>query len=342
MLTTVLFRFDASNTIGLGHAYRCMALIEYLLIHRNVQSIVIARLLPVFLKEKLALFNVQVEMIGDNENELLAIEKLITIYKSQVLILDGYQFDDDYRKSLLVLDVKVICFDDTNSLEKLYCDVVINALPSAHLIGYEKSAREAVHLLGLNYSIVREEFIDSHKKAYSQREKLLINFGGSDVANLTIPLIQLLSENNNFNETKNIIVVTGGAFHQVDKVRYLCEQFGYQHIHNCTEMAVLMAQCKMAICAPGSMVYELSYCGIPSILLTIADNQKLSATAHQSFGWCYVLDGLKKNSVHQAVAYLNELWGNQAKREKMSSIATSINDGLGVKRIINKIEEIIE
>jgi spore coat polysaccharide biosynthesis predicted glycosyltransferase SpsG len=106
-------------------------------------------------------------------------------------------------------------------------------------------------------------------------------------------------------------------------------------------MASLLAECKMAICAPGSMVYELSYCAVPTLFLTVADNQKVSAQAHQKMGWCRVMDGLTSQNSVVAVELLIKLWNDKKQLLVMSNIAKNINDGQGVKRIIIKLEEII-
>lgn len=338
---TYLFRFDASTQIGLGHAYRCLALIEYLALHRATQCLIIVKQLPEYLHHKLAEFSATVVTLNDSEDELTAIEQLSKQYCSQLLILDGYQFDQHYRRSLAEMGLKIICFDDTNSFEKLYCDGLINALPFASALGYQHTAPNASLLLGLQYSILREEFMGSYQPPFMQRTKLLINFGGSDPAHLTLPIIQLLLSCPQVIKPEDLLVITGGAYLQQDKVSHLCQQAGVEHIHHCQNMAEQLSKCKMAICAPGSMVYELSYCAVPTIFLTIADNQLLSAQAHQKIGWCKVLDGLTKNSVALAIEQLMALWDDPKALLTMSTIAKSINDGQGVARIIAKIEEMI-
>ena len=338
---TYLFRFDASTQIGLGHAYRCLALIEYLALHRATQCLIIVKQLPEYLHHKLAEFSATVVTLNDSENEITEIEKLSQKYRSQLLILDGYQFDQCYRQSLAEMKLKIICFDDTNPFEKLYCDGVINALPFASTLGYQNSAPNASLLLGLQYSILREEFIRTYQIPFGQRTKLLVNFGGSDPANLTRPIIELLASYQDVIKPEDLLVVTGSAYLQFEKVNDFCLQAGIEHIHNCQNMAEQLSKCKMAVCAPGSMVYELSYCAVPTIFLTIADNQRLSALAHQNIGWCKVLDGLRENSVELATELLVSLWQDRNTLLGMSSIAKNVNDGQGVARIIDKIEEII-
>jgi len=294
--------------------------------------------LPDYLLEKLSTFNATVITLTMAEDELSAIEKLSKQYVSRTLVLDGYQFNEVYRKNLANLGLEIICFDDINSIEYLHCDMLINALPLASQIGYQVTSPNSVHLLGLDYSIIRHEFIMAPKAAFAERKKLLINFGGSDTANLTIPLVRLLAKSPTLVAVSDVVVVTGGAYQNSDEVSEICNKVGFEYIHNCSNMALLLTQCRMAICAPGSMVYELAYCGVPSLFLTVADNQLLSAQAHQELGWCKVIDGLQDNCNKLAIEYLAELWDKQKQLQIMSTKAEQLVDGQGVKRIIDKIE----
>lgn len=336
----IIFRFDASTEIGLGHAYRCLALIEYLENICTLECIVVARELPEYLQKKLNDFNSQVFFL-EGQDDLDFIRKLSFQYNSKAIVLDGYQFDQCYRKKLSEIGLKIICFDDINSLDNLHCHLVINALINAKNIGYQYSAPKAAHLLGLNYSIVRHDFLAASKVNFSQRTKLLINFGGSDTANLTLSLIHNLASFEINIQPENIIIITGGAYSSPDSIHHLCNEYGYTHLHNVNNMAEILTQCKMAICAPGSMVYELAYCGVPSIFLTIANNQLLSARAHQEMGWCEVIDGLQLDATKIALHRLNELWDKQEQLQQMYSLATTLVDGEGVRRIVDKIEKVI-
>lgn len=337
----IIFRFDASHDIGLGHAYRCFALIEYLALIRGIYSLVISTELPDFLVEKLRKLNTHVVLLEHGCDELLTIKQLSQYYQSRALFIDGYQFDEYYRRQLKSLNTKILCFDDLNSLTHLHSDLVINAVASAKQLDYSKSAPDATLLLGLPYSIIRNEFITAPKITFKVRKKLLINFGGSDVANLTIPLIEQLAYSQMLIDKADILVVTGGAYQQVDRLGELCHRLGIEYVHNSDDIATLLIQSKMAICAPGAMVYELAYCGVPSIFMSVADNQFLSAKAHQQAGWCQAINGLQKNSSDLALKQLNLLWSDQQQLQSMSLIASSLVDGLGVQRIVEKIEELI-
>ncbi len=342
MTSPILFRFDGGKKLGLGHAYRCFALIEYLAKHHQIVCLIMVRQLPEFLCAKLKALNCSLLTFKKNDDEIAIIKRCSVQNNSTGLILDGYQFDQTYRLNLARLALKIICFDDTNSLQKLHCDIVINAQLQAKQLGYQYSAPYALHLLGLCYSIVREEFTAKCKLNFNNRKKILINFGGSDCANLTILFMQKLTLAQDIIDPMDVVIVTGGAYPKPDKIASLCQGAGFEHIHNSQDMAKLLSRCRMAICAPGAIIYELAYCGVPSIFLTVADNQLLSAQSHQKAGWCYAFNGLENHGLRAAFSRATDLWVDQVQLTAMSNIALQLIDGKGVKRIAEQILKILD
>lgn len=346
----LLFRFDASSDIGLGHAFRCYALIEHITNHRSkyaANCVIIAKVLPTFMQNKLVAIGAQVHLLDNSLTIMDELEQISTTVHStcsEMLILDGYQFDQAYRQKLSELknnSLKVATFDDTNDLDNLYCDLVINALPNSKMLGYKHSAANARHLLGLSFSIVRQEYLDLTPLPFSKRDLVVINFGGSDIGELTLPVIKGLAHqlqlNNLVNSPENIVVITGGGCKHIEPIELFCHKMGFRHINQCENMAQLLNQSRLALCAPGAIVYELAYCQVPSIFLTVADNQLLSAKAHQDAGWCYAFDGRSQSEVNLALDKLTSLWLDNLQLENMSALAKHLVDGKGVTRIVDAL-----
>jgi UDP-2,4-diacetamido-2,4,6-trideoxy-beta-L-altropyranose hydrolase len=318
---------------------RCFALIEQL-VKLNVNVVVVACQLTDFVKNKLQNLsvvnysnNVKIGSM-DDLNELVSYVKK---HNAVTLVIDGYQFDVNYRQQLKANLENIVVFDDINELESLYCDVVINALPSAKLLTYEKSAPVAKYLLGAKFSILRAEFLALTLSSFDQRNSLLINFGGSDVAQLTLPIIKLLVDGDFISNKEKVIVVTGSGCGQYDEIAQACSTAGFEHHHDSHNIANLLNQSSLALCAPGSIIYELAYCQVPSIFLTVAENQMLSAKAQQKIGWCHVFNGLKSEQLQDAVNTAKALWQDKDKRKKMAVIASEQVDGDGVKRICQQL-----
>lgn len=339
MSNKIVFRFDASTKIGIGHAMRCLAVIE-LLNKYQVKVIVSACQLPSYIKDELYKHNVTINIqqsdIGSTSDlsELLATVKQ---HKIKTLVIDGYSFDEHYRYLLKERVSNLVTFDDTNDFSHLYCDLVINALITANSLGYELSAPQAKHLLGLKFSILRSEFLLIKRKPITKRQGVLVNFGGSDVNQLTLPAIKLIAVKLNFLPRPKVIVVTGGSCNNIEKITAACQQFDFEHHHNTNEVSSLMSQCALAICAPGSMVYELAYCHVPSVFLIVADNQMLSAQTQQAAGWCRVFNGRTKGALSLAINSAIDLWQDKAELKRMSKNANLLIDGKGTERIAQQI-----
>ena len=344
--SVVLFRFDVSKKIGLGHAMRCYALIEALVM-RKVSCVVVSKSLPEFMVERLSELGCDIELLMKNIDEVTQTIQFIKNRQANHLVIDGYQFSSTYRRQLYdgkskQYKYKIICFDDTNDLSTLYCDVVINALTIAKQLGYQKSAPKAEHLLGLQYSIIRQEYRQYSSVAFSQRKILLVNFGGSDIGGLTLPVIELLHQTRLSYADAEIVVVTGGGCENTLNIEVLCKNAKFRHIHNCTNMAKLLHHTRLALCAPGAIIYELAYCQVPSVFFTVASNQKFSAKAHQDAGWAKVFDGGQAQEVSDGVNFASSLWINETKLQRMSAKASLLVDGKGVDRLVEKINFIEE
>ena len=339
MNNPVLFRFDASEKVGIGHAMRCLSVIEQIKKY-HVNVIVCAQQLPDYISEKFKIIDVPVLYqqgeVGSS-SDLQELLDIVNNYSASTVVLDGYFFKKLYRQKLKENISNVVTFDDVNDLKQLYCDLIINALITANMLGYESSAAQAKHLIGLQYSIIRAEFLSLSLIPLEDRKCLLVNFGGSDVNQLTLPVIKLLAQNKSLVASAKIIVVTGGSCKNIKSIIDVCQKNGFEHHHNTNEISRLMNQSALAICAPGGTIYELAYCQVPSILLTVADNQKLSAKAHQAADWCKVFDGTTNSILPSVVSMASEFWKDKDKLKKMSKSASELIDGKGADRIAEQI-----
>ena len=88
----------------------------------------------------------------------------------------------------------VACFDDANLTENLHCDLVINGASKQVKEVYGKTAPEAVHCVGPEYRVLRQEFTELPELSFEQRGSLTLVMGGSDPANLTLPLLNKLQQ----------------------------------------------------------------------------------------------------------------------------------------------------
>ena len=99
------------------------------------------------------------------------------------------------------------------------------------------------------------------------------------------------------------------------------------------DMAELMTSADLAIGASGSTAYERAVVGLPSILVTIADNQR--GIARQMTEGGAALDGgtLDRGLVARLRALVESLLSDPGLRRRLAQAASALVDGRGALRI---------
>ena len=105
-----------------------------------------------------------------------------------------------------------------------------------------------------------------------------------------------------------------------------------------TNMASLMAQADLVIGAAGVSSWERCCLGLPSIVIVTASNQVNIAEQLDRAGAILLLENretLDADIIAQAVTALAE---DGRGRARMSCCATAICDGLGVRRVVERLD----
>jgi RimJ/RimL family protein N-acetyltransferase len=103
------------------------------------------------------------------------------------------------------------------------------------------------------------------------------------------------------------------------------------------KMPELMSWADLAITAGGSTCWELAFMGVPSLIITVAENQEgigeglEKVGAAISLGWH---EGVQTSTLRKAIKQLLE---DRQKREDLSTKARKIVDGKGLKRILRQL-----
>ena len=142
-----------------------------------------------------------------------------------------------------------------------------------------------------------------------------------------IKLIIVSGENNprnkaNLNLIKNIF--------NKNNISYLISPPNVSNIIN---------SCDIAILAGGTSTFEASFCGLPMIIIPIAENQILYAKEWENKGAAFYMDtfeNLKKESLIKVIKKIFET--NLYK--KMSNASSKIVDGFGTERISKSIMDL--
>lgn len=328
----VVFRFDASYEIGIGHLMRCLALSEEL-IKRGDRCYFLSKIDDERLIKK---YNVDYQKINTNTSLKKDLEMLIKFSNNNDvdwIITDHYKIDSKYVKEIKQNGFNVLSVDDTAQIH-YYSDIVVNQNIGAKKLDFS-SERYTRFLLGPKYIIMRDDLLQREKKSENDKvKKILVTFGGSDSGNFTLKILKMLDS---INENVEFLVVLGplNSFYE-DIKRYARKTDNEIKLIKSTEdMTKIYIESDIAISAGGITCYELAYFGIPNIIIPIADNQINSTKGLDETKVSIYLGERNMINAECLRKKIKELIKNDSLRQKMRRNGKKLIDGEGKKRIVD-------
>ena len=291
----VYFRTDASSYIGSGHVMRCITLAEELnnlgvsvvFITLNCQGNLnqyirnkgfkispISTTIPDNFKDTNNSKNTGIwsnEQLNKDAEETI---RLLNKEKPNWLVIDHYSIDITWENRLRPYVEKIMVIDDLANRQHS-CDLLLDQNYTHNRNRYSHLLNPSVtKLLGPQYALLRKEFTVDQPEFEKNKliENIFIFFGGSDPGNLTgITLKALTYCKINYS---NIDVVIGSSNCHKKEVTSLVEKLHkatlYEQVDNISD---LMRKADISLGAGGTSTWERMVIGLPSIVVTIADNQ---------------------------------------------------------------------
>lgn len=366
----VAFRVDASLQIGSGHVMRCLTLAEALRL-RGADCHFICRMHPGHLAEMIAdrqfplhalpagvpgfapsaseaaLLPAHASWLGRSWNE--DAEETLAILDSlrpDWLVVDHYALDARWHESLCAQYRHLLVIDDLADRPHL-CDVLMDQTFARDPAVYRPLVPPACRILcGSRYALLRPQFpalrADSLRRRQSSRlKRLLITMGGVDKDNVTGKVLGCLMRSA-LPPDCEIAVVMGITAPWLDDVRKAALGLPWptRVLVNVQNMAAVMSSADLCIGAAGSTAWERCTLGLPTIMVTTADNQRDIARAlqehdaalcigrHESSRFCSrLLDGISR------------LVDEPGLLARMSRAAASVTQGQGVDLVADTIME---
>lgn len=309
----ILIMADGGKGVGLGHIIRTLALAKVLRTQHNVKYICSSR--DAFKAGREVVIKENIDIITiECESEVLKIE-------GDFIIVDKYCISQEFIEKLSK-KFTVMYIDDNNLLEYYPVDIILNHNVYGEKINYKTNASI---LAGNKYTLIREEFnkydpIEIKKNITN----VLITVGGSDDYNLTEKILNILPEDRII---KHVVIASSFKF----KERLLKIKRKNVKMYYDPNMASLMKEMDMAISACGSTLNELSYLGIPTIGVIVADNQ-INLAKYMEKNNCIVLSDISNLDNYISVM-------SYELRIKLSDNMKKLIDGKGILRIKAEIEK---
>jgi UDP-2,4-diacetamido-2,4,6-trideoxy-beta-L-altropyranose hydrolase len=191
-------------------------------------------------------------------------------------------------------------------------------------------------LLGPSYAPVRPAFAALRDTALARRgsgadvRHVLVSLGLTDVGGITDKVVRALLPR--LGEA-TLAVAMGSAGPSLSALRQLATQDRRLTVHVDTQdMARLTALADLAVGAAGTATWERCVLGVPTILLSLADNQVPAAQALEAAGAALVLDAREPDFAEALGTAVNRALGDAALRADLSRRAARVCDGRGAER----------
>ena len=353
----IAIRLDASFEIGSGHLMRCLTLADTFR-KSGIYTRFICRHLPTNLHELLSRNGHDVVLLTGKDKSVLkselehaewlgvnqefdAAETLNAIPDKQWdwIIVDNYALDYRWEGIVKNTVAKILVIDDLSDRRHI-CDIFLNQniVDDAETLYADKLPKEAVKLIGPQYALLRDEFLEARSKATFRTgpiKNVLVSFGGADVDNVTGKVLEALSLNKQ--PQLNINVVIGAEHPYRRAIQDACNAEGYNCYIQTNKMAELMLEADLAIGAAGSTSWERCCLALPSIAIPVAEHQTPIAQVLGELGAVICLGSGATVTDELISKAFNKLCNSCGSLLKMSEMAYDIVDGIGKERVLKNM-----
>lgn len=330
----ILFRADASHTLGLGHVARLCAVLE---------EVDPATANPI------ALFGgddtvsswtrgqgVAADIRAWTTGEVLA---AATVHGARTVVVDGPELAADLIPPLAARGIRTVMIDDRGHCS-LPADAVVN--PNFHapvLAASYPGAR--IRLLGRNYLLLRRAIRrytrGSCRPRDAERLRVIVSFGGSDPVGATARVVGLIPPS----RPLDLVVLIGPGYRD-DRTLHRAAKAAVAAGHTIevcrdpSDPASLFITADAAICSAGGTLGELAYLGCPALGLAIVPDQIIPARSQLRNGLIAGGRNLGETDDDALRAELVAFLLGDRRRHEQRELALASADGLGARRVVTE------
>jgi len=351
----ILFRTDASVEIGSGHVVRCLTLADSLRDRgakcEFVCSEIKGNLIDLIESSGYQIYKISPSVkAGDkriaNHTEAFfpwssdAKKTIETIRPGAFydwLVVDHYALDANWEVLLHGISNKLMVIDDLANRPHS-CSLLVDQ-------NYEDEDRylglvpeNCITLLGPKYALLRPEYAaarDVKNKVMGDITSVLIYFGGSDLSNMTEKCLLAMSADDLAHLSVDIVVGASYSHHE-SLLSMSAHRGGVKIYKSLPHLADLMVKADLAIGGGGVTSWERLCVGLPSLVVSQAQNQiPISQILHQRS-----MINLLNINVDISVDDIRNAILDEMKTKRISKTmneAMKLCDGLGVNRVIESM-----
>lgn len=353
----ILFRVDSGRQIGSGHVMRCLTLANAMR-ERGMTVVFAIREHPGHLAKRVENAGHMTVLLAPPRNQFsrddysswVGVSQetdagdtrvVLESVKADWLVVDHYGLDKTWESQLRPLVKRIMAVDDLANRHH-DCDVLLdqNDLGDQGRQRYEHWVpRSCRLLLGPQYALLQPEY-GRLRAALAPRtgpvRRVLIFFGGSDSTNQTAKALDALSSPELTHLAIDVVIgVNHPAPAEIE--RKVAARNGARLYRELSTLADLIASADLAIGAGGATGWERICLGLPTVVVTTADNQVAVTSALQAnklVWWAGHHDKVTATELKNAVTSLL----HDGSVPDYAIRCLKVCDGAGASRVIESMQ----
>lgn len=327
----LLFRVDAGCSLGIGHVARCLTLAAELKTCGAKVSFACRDIAGHQMTRIAAAGHAVFALSADTPDEITALRAVLPEDAFfDWIIVDHYQLDADWETAARQWARRLMVIDDLADRNHA-CDLLLDQNFTASAALYQARVPATCRLLaGPRYALLRPEFRREPEAAAATARRVLVSFGGFDQAGMTLKTLQALVGN----EPVVVQCIAGQSSPDQACLRALVEAHpGWQLLPFVDDLAERMAAATLFVGAGGGTTWERAALGLPSLCVSVADNQVANAQALARAGVHLYLGGAEQVTVEALRQAIAGLLSNAPLRQQFAACSRQLVDALGARRV---------
>lgn len=258
--------------------------------------------------------------------------------RPQWLIVDHYALDRQWETILRPAVDHLMAIDDLADRPH-DCEVLLdqNFFLNLKQRYADKTPPECVMLLGPKYALLQPVYAElrAHAGPKSTVRRVFMFFGGADTENLTSRAIGAFQKLERPDIQLDVVMTNGSASYEAIQKQVS----GYSNIHlhgSLPSLGPVMAMADLAVGAGGATVWERLCLGLPSVVVSLAENQKPVCKDLASAGLIRYLGFQDQADEGLILSALSDIIDSQSISD-WSRRCHAVCDGEGVRRVADFI-----
>lgn len=331
----IAIRADAGQALGTGHFARAAAVAEVLLESGSAGLVLAtstegAELAPAF-------FSSQVKVLslaqGSTSPEATMQALRVQGWAPDAILLDQYGEVPQWEAVAVANGINLLVIDDLDAAER--ADIIVRPHGGPKYDGKSTVLRGPPYL-PLSSHVTACTPIGHTSLKSGERLRLNVCFGGSDPTDETTKAIAALAELSHI----DVDVVIGPRTQiPIDAIEAV-HNMPHVKLHRAptqAELATLIASADLALGAGGVMLWERMYLAIPSLIISIADNQNAQIASMTDAGAIRFLGDYSAVSSADIRDSVLELAADENERSNLAKVSMNLVDGKGAQRVAEYI-----